>query len=146
MNSLRPRRIPVRYPVNAGLNGDAAQLCPNRVHGAKGKRRDCRGWIRGRAGRKDAAAKDEEILVIVRSAMLVDHRGGLVIPHARGPHNMTRAAERELLVIIIELQLAASDAHGIEDGLMHLDDFLERLAHIIVIAVDPISDERSFQL
>src|SRR5262249_400223 len=146
MNSRRPRRNSVRYPVNADLNGDATQLCPNRIHGAKGKRRDCRCWIRGRTGRKDAAAKDEEILVIVRSALLVDHRVGLVITHARCPHDMTRAAERERLGVIIELQFAASDAHGVEDSLMHLDDFLETLAHIVVIAVDRISDERSFQL
>src|SRR5262245_42679527 len=59
---------------------------------------------------------------------------------------MTRAAERERLGVIIELQFAASDAHGVEDSLMHLDDFLETLAHIVVIAVDPISDERPFQL
>src|SRR5262249_40123545 len=96
-------------------------------------------------GRKDAAGKNEEILVIVRSALLVDHRIGFVA-HTRGPHDMTRAEEVERLGIVIGLQLAASDAHGIEDSLMHLDDLLERLAYIIVIAVDPILNERPFQL
>src|SRR5439155_16733859 len=84
------------------ITSTATQLCPNRVHSAKGKRRDCRGWIRSRTGRKDAAAKNEKILVIVRSAILVDHRVGLVA-HARCPHDVTRAAERERLGVIIEL-------------------------------------------
>ena len=77
--------------------------------------------------------------------MLVDHRIGFVA-HACGPHYMTRAEEIERLGIIIGLQLAASDTHCIEDSLMHLNDFLERLAYIIVIAVDPILDERPFQI
>src|SRR5262249_57674435 len=54
--------------------------------------------------------------------------GGFVGSEGGGAGNRAGGAERERLVIIIELQLAASDAHGIEDGLMHLDDFLERLA------------------
>ena len=123
--AAKPRSSEIVRSITHISNANATQLCPDRVYGAKRKRGDRRGWIRSRAGRKHAATKNKKVLVVVRSAMLVDHRIGFVA-HACGPHYMTRAEEIERLGIIIGLQLAASDTHCIEDSLMHLDDFLEQ--------------------